>query len=115
MKKTPDREDKHSSGDLEKKHFVKKCKKSFLKSTINMASTTRGLHKLGLLVRFFIFFLTLAGCGLYEKFVHFFAKSAHIMLVLPQAAQLSIHFFVKENQQCCTSLSDLIKDTLLRD
>ena len=37
------------------------------------------------------------------------------MLVLLQAAQLSIHFFVKENQWCCTSLRDLIKDTLLRD
>ena len=37
------------------------------------------------------------------------------MLVLPQAAKLSIHFFVKENQGCCTSLRDLIKDTLLSD
>ena len=37
------------------------------------------------------------------------------MLVLPQAVQLSIHFFVKENQQCCTSSRDLNKDTLLTD
>ena len=28
----------------------------------------------------------------------FFAKSVHIMLVSPQVAQLSIHFFVRENQ-----------------
>ena len=37
------------------------------------------------------------------------------MLVLPQAAQLSINLIVKENQKCFTSLRDLIKDTLLRD
>ena len=28
----------------------------------------------------------------------FFAQSMHIMFVLPKAAQLSIHFFVEENQ-----------------
>ena len=32
------------------------------------------------------------------------------MLVSPQAVQLRIHFCVKENQLCCTSLRDLIKD-----
>ena len=37
------------------------------------------------------------------------------MLVLPQAAQLSIHFIVKKDEYCCTSLRDLIKDTLLRE
>ena len=44
---------------------------------------------------------------------NFFAKSVHIMLVWPQAE--SCAFFVKENQQSCTSSKDLIKDTLLRD
>ena len=32
-----------------------------------------------------------------------------IMLVTPQGAQLSIHYF-KVNQLCCTSLTDLIQD-----
>ena len=45
----------------------------------------------------------------------FFPKSLHIKLVLAQAAQLSIHFLFRKNQQCCTFLRDLIKDTPLRD
>ena len=36
------------------------------------------------------------------------------MLILPQAAQISIQF-LNENQWCCTSLRDLFKNTLLRD
>ena len=37
------------------------------------------------------------------------------MMVRPQTAQLSINFFLKENQWCCTSTRDWIKATLLRD
>ena len=40
----------------------------------------------------------------------FFAQSNDIKLALSQAAWLSI---LKENQWCCTSMKDLIKDTLL--
>ena len=40
----------------------------------------------------------------------FFAQSDDIKLALSQAAWLSI---LKENQWCCTSMKDLIKDTLL--
>ena len=47
--------------------------------------------------------------------MYFFAQSVPIKLVLPQAAQLSIHFLLRKNQQCCTSSRDLIKDTPLRD
>ena len=44
--------------------------------------------------------------------VGFFAQSELIMLASRQAAQLSIHSF-QENQYCCTSARDLIKDTQL--
>ena len=42
----------------------------------------------------------------------FFAKSAQIMLVFPQAVQLRIN---KETQQCCTTSRGLIKVPLVRD
>ena len=50
-------------------------------------------------------------CFKTEKF--YFPNSVLIKLVLPQATQLSIHFL--ENQWCCTSLWDLIKEAPLGD
>ena len=45
---------------------------------------------------------------------YFFAHSVRIKLALPQAALLSFPFSLKvENQWCCTSTRDLIKDTPL--
>ena len=43
----------------------------------------------------------------------FFRPTVRIMLVLPQAAKLSIHFFAKEKQYCYTSSRGLIKGTTL--
>ena len=45
----------------------------------------------------------------------FFAKAVQSMLVLTHAAQLSIHFLLRKNQKCCTSLRNLLKVTLLCD
>ena len=46
----------------------------------------------------------------------FFAHSVNIKLALPQAAHVSLHFRTKvENQLCCTSTRDLIKDTPVTD
>ena len=44
----------------------------------------------------------------------FFAQSVRIKLALPQTAQLSI-YILKENQQCCTSVRDLIEYAPLID
>ena len=43
-----------------------------------------------------------------------FAQSVRIKLASPQAAKLIVHFF-QGNQQCCTSMWDLIMDTPLID
>ena len=46
----------------------------------------------------------------------FLAHAVHIQLATPQAAQLSLHFYGKvENQYCCTSTRDLIKDKSLME
>ena len=45
--------------------------------------------------------------------IFFRSQAVLIKLVLPQAAQLDIHF-LKEKQQHCTSLRDLFEDPLLR-
>ena len=45
----------------------------------------------------------------------FFALSVQIMLVLLQAAELSIRFLLGKNQLCWTSTKDLINDTPPKD
>ena len=55
-------------------------------------------------------------CSPSEKImqIYFFPHYVHIQLALPLAAQLSLYFCKKfENQLCCTSTRDLFKDAPL--